>query len=101
MSDINKKPGQIKARNIKNEALLPNVLQTDPNKKMLGATLNAMTSKGQMLPFKETHGHRTAPAPADSFFKQESDQVRRESMGNTAIIANDDSGKLFIKSILS
>lgn len=97
MSDINKKPGQIKARKIKNEALLPNVLQTDPNKKMLGATLNAMTSKGQMLPFKETHGHRTAPTPTNAFFKQESDQVRRESMSNTAIIANDDSGNFLSK----
>jgi hypothetical protein len=97
MSEINKKPGQTKARKIKNEALLPSILQTEPNKKMLGATLNAMTSKGQMLPFKETHGHRTAPSGADTFFKQESDPVRRESMANTAIIANDDSGNFLSK----
>jgi len=90
MSDLNKKPAQVKAVKIDNTKLLPSVLATEPNKKMLGSTLDVMTSKGQLLPFKETHGIRTAARTENNFFLEEADPVRREAMSNIAIIARSD-----------
>ena len=87
MSVLNKKPAQIKSRKIRNHDLLPAVLQTEPNKKMLDSTLDIMTSKGQLLPFKETYGTRTAAAGEETFFKQETDEVRREAMAGYAIVS--------------
>lgn len=97
MSDLNKKPAQVKAEKIDNTKLLPSVLATEPNKKMLGSTLDLMTSKGQLLPFKETHGTRTAPITEDSFFREEPDPVRREAMGNLALVAHTAQGEFSSK----
>lgn len=93
MSDLNKKPAQVNATRVDNTKLLPTVLATEPNKKMIESTLDLMTSKGQLLPFKETYGSRTATITEKSFFKEEIDPVRQESSSNMAIIANTSSGE--------
>lgn len=97
MSDLNKKPAQIKAKKIKNHQLLPGVLQTEPNKKMLDGTLDVMTSKGQLLPFKETYGNRVASAEPESFFKQEINEVRREAMAGYSIISKTEENEFISK----
>ena len=89
MSKQVKKPAEQTPVKISNIKLLPNGLATEPNKKMLDSTLDVMTSKGQMLPFKETYGIRTANNKVNEFFKVESDQVRRESQGNNMLVLND------------
>jgi len=94
---ISKKPAQLKPRKVKNHKLLPNVLQTEPNQKMLDSTLDVMTSKGQLLPFKEMYGTRTAPAQSDTFFKEETDQVRREAMAGMAIISKNSDSEFISK----
>jgi hypothetical protein len=53
---------------------------------MLDSTLDVMTSKGQMLPFKETYGTRQASNKIEEFFKVENNQVRRESQGNNMLV---------------
>jgi hypothetical protein len=97
MSKINKKPAQADSRTVKTSELLPQVFNTDPNKKMLGSTLDAMTSKGQLLPFTETHGIRNASAPVNSFFKQDTDPNRRESDSNIALISKNISDEFISK----
>jgi hypothetical protein len=93
MSKQVKKPAELTPAKISNVSLLPNGLATEPNKKMLDSTLDVMTSKGQMLPFKETFGVRTASNKVEEFFKVEADEVRRESQGNNMLVlrASDDS----------
>ena len=86
-SKLTKKPAQTDAQFVKTSGLLPQVFNTEPNQKMLGSTLDAMMSKGQLLPFKETHGIRNASAPSSSFFNTETDPVRRESDSNIALIS--------------
>lgn len=97
MSKINKKPAQADSRIVKTSELLPQVFNTEPNKKMLGSTLDAMTSKGQLLPFTETHGIRNASAPIGSFFKQDSDPNRRESDSNIALVSKNTSDEFTSK----
>lgn len=97
MSKINKKPAQADSKIIKNTDLLPQVFNTDPNKKMLAASLDAMTSKGQLLPFTETHGVRNASAPVNSFFKTEPDANRRESDSNIVLVSKTESGEFISK----
>lgn len=98
MSRQTKKPAEQIATQVKNVNLLPNVFATEPNKKMLDATLDVMTSKGQMLPFKETYGIRSASNKTDEFFVNETDEVRRESQANNMLVlkdsANDYLGKV-------
>ena len=89
MSRQSKKPNQQLAQKVSNYKLLPNVLATEPNKKMLDATLDVMTSKGQLLPFKETYGLRSASNRPEEFFKVESNEVRRESQANNMLVIND------------
>ena len=93
MSKQVKKPAELTPTKISNVNLLPVGLATEPNKKMLDSTLDVMTSKGQMLPFKETFGIRTASNKVEEFFKVEADEVRRESQGNNMLVlrASDDS----------
>jgi len=85
MSRKGKKPGEVVAQKVKNINLLPNILNTEPNQKMLDSTLDVMTSKGQILPFRETYGTRTATNRVEEFFKVETDQVRRESQANNML----------------
>ena len=89
MSKQVKKPAEQTSVKISNIQLLPSGLASLPNKKMLDSSLDVMTSKGQMLPFKETYGIRTASNKIEEFFKVESDQVRRESQGNNMLVLND------------
>ena len=89
MSEQVRKPSQATPRKVKNSELLPNVFATDPNKKMLDSTLDAMTSKGQLVPFKETFGLRSASNKTNEFFRVESDQVRRESQTNNMLVLKD------------
>jgi hypothetical protein len=89
MSKKTKKPAEQTATKVKNINLLPQVFATEPNKKMLDATLDVMSSKGQMLPFRETHGLRSASNKVEEFFVDEADEVRRESQANTALIFQD------------
>ena len=91
MSKQVKKPGELTPTKISNVALLPSELATEPNKKMLDSTLDVMTSKGQMLPFKETFGIKTASNKVEEFFKIETDEVRRESQGNNMLVLRDSS----------
>lgn len=93
MSDLNKKPAQIKAVRVDNSKLLPPVLATDPNKKMIESTLDVMTSKGQLLPFKETQGSRTTALTDNNFIKEELDPVRKESSSNIALITKSTAGE--------
>lgn len=97
MSKINKKPAQADSKLVKNTELLPQVFNTDPNKKMLAASLDAMTSKGQLLPFTETHGVRNASAPENSFFKAEPNANRRESDSNIALVSKTEAGEFISK----
>ena len=90
MSKVSKKPGEVEPRKIKNVELLPSIFATEPNKKMLDATLDLMTSKGQLLPFTETYGLRTASNKEEEFFKIENDEVRRESQANNMLVINDE-----------
>ena len=89
MSRKSKKPNQQLAQKVSNYKLLPNVLATEPNKKMLDSTLDVMTSKGQLLPFKETYGLRSASNRPEEFFKVESNEVRRESQANNMLVISD------------
>ncbi len=89
MSRQTKKPAEQIVTQVKNVDLLPNVFATEPNKKMLDATLDVMTSKGQMLPFKETYGIRSASNKTDEFFVSETDEVRRESQANNMLVMKD------------
>jgi hypothetical protein len=91
MSKQVKKPAELTPTKISNVNLLPSGLATEPNKKMLDSTLDVMTSKGQMLPFKETFGIRTASNKVEEFFKVELDEVRRESQGNNMLVLRDSS----------
>lgn len=87
---MSKKPNQQVDRKVSSSTLLPNVFRTEPNKKMLASTLDAVTSKGQLLSFNQTFGLRSASAPETSFFVKESDPVREESQTNLSYIINDD-----------
>jgi hypothetical protein len=89
MSRQTKKPNQQISQKVSNYKLLPNIFSTEPNKKMLDSTLDVMTSKGQMLPFKETYGLRSASNRPEEFFKVESDEVRRESQANNMLVISD------------
>jgi hypothetical protein len=89
MSRQTKKPNQQIAQKVSNYKLLPNVFTTEPNKKMLDSTLDVMTSKGQLLPFKETYGLRTASNRPEEFFKVESNEIRRESQANNMLVISD------------
>lgn len=89
MSRQTKKPAEQIPTQVKNVNLLPNVFATEPNKKMLDATLDVMTSKGQMLPFRETYGIRSASNKTEEFFVVESDEVRRESQANNMLVLKD------------
>jgi len=86
MSKQVKKPAELTPVKVSNVNLLPSGLATDPNKKMLDSTLDVMTSKGQILPFKETYGTRAASNKIEEFFKVESNQARRESQGNNMLV---------------
>ena len=89
MSKQTKKPAQSTAKKIKNINLLPQIFATEPNKKMLDSSLDLMTSKGQLLNFKETIGLRTATNGVSEFFKVEKDEVRRESQANNMLVMRD------------
>jgi hypothetical protein len=89
MSRQSKKPNQQLAQKVSNYKLLPNIFSTEPNKKMLDSTLDVMTSKGQLLPFKETYGLRSASNRPEEFFKVESNEVRRESQANNMLVIAD------------
>jgi hypothetical protein len=89
MSRQSKKPNQQLAQKVSNYKLLPNVLSTEPNKKMLDSTLDVMTSKGQLLPFKETYGLRSASNRPEEFLKVESNEIRRESQANNMLVISD------------
>ena len=73
MSKQTKKPAEVTAKKVKNINLLPQVFATEPNKKMLDSTLDLMTSKGQLLNFKETIGLRSATNGVNEFFTVEKD----------------------------
>lgn len=98
MSRQTKKPNQQLAQKVSNYKLLPNVLATEPNKKMLDSTLDVMTSKGQLLPFKETYGLRSASNRPEEFFKVESNEIRRESQANNMLVISDSSDNYLGKS---
>ena len=84
-----KKPAEQIPVKVKNVNLLPSVFATEPNKKMLDSTLDVMTSKGQLLPFKETYGLRNASNRIEEFFQVESTEVRRESQANNMLVLKD------------
>jgi hypothetical protein len=98
MSRQTKKPNQQLAQKVSNYKLLPNIFSTEPNKKMLDSTLDVMTSKGQMLPFKETYGLRTASNRPEEFFKVESNEIRRESQANNMLVISDSADNYLGKS---
>lgn len=98
MSRQTKKPNQQIAQKVSNYKLLPNVLATEPNKKMLDSTLDVMTSKGQLLPFKETYGLRSASNRPEEFFKVESNEIRRESQANNMLVISDSADNYLGKS---
>jgi len=98
MSRQSKKPNQQLAQKVSNYKLLPSVLSTEPNKKMLDSTLDVMTSKGQLLPFKETYGLRSASNRPEEFLKVESNEVRRESQANNMLVISDSSDTYLGKS---
>ena len=98
MSRQSKKPNQQLAQKVSNYKLLPSVFNTEPNKKMLGSSLDVMTSKGQLLPFKETYGLRTASNRIDEFFNVERNEVRRESQANNMLVMSDSSDNYLGKS---
>jgi hypothetical protein len=98
MSRKSKKPNQKLAQKVSNYKLLPNVFSTEPNKKMLDSTLDVMTSKGQLLPFKETYGLRSASNRLEEFFKVEDNSVRRESQANNMLVISDSSDNYLGKS---
>ena len=98
MSRQSKKPNQQLAQKVSNYKLLPNVLATEPNKKMLDSTLDVMTSKGQLLPFKETYGLRSASNRPEEFFKVEYNEIRRESQANNMLVISDSSDNYLGKS---
>jgi len=89
MSKQTKKPAEVTAKKVKNINLLPQVLATEPNRKMLDSSLDLMTSKGQLLNFKETIGLRSATNGVQEFFKVETDEVRRESQANNMLVMRD------------
>lgn len=89
MSRQTKKPAQQISTKVKNVKLLPSIFATEPNKKMLDSTLDVMTSKGQMLPFKQTHGLRSASNKIDEFFVNETNEVRRETQSNNMLVLLD------------
>lgn len=98
MSRQTKKPNQQLAQKVSNYKLLPNIFATEPNKKMLDSTLDVMTSKGQLLPFKETYGIRSASNRPEEFFKVESNEIRRESQANNMLVLSDSSDNYLGKS---
>ena len=89
MSKQSKKPAEVTAKKIKNVNLLPQIFATEPNKKMLDSSLDLMTSKGQLLNFKETLGLRSATNGVNEFFNVEKDEVRRESQANNMLVMRD------------
>ena len=89
---MSKKPNQAINQKVSTSTLLPSVFQTTPNKKMLSSTLDAMSSKGQILSFDQTFGLRTAAEPENSFFLKEADPVREESQTNTTFVLEDATG---------
>jgi hypothetical protein len=89
MSRQTKKPAEQIVAKVQNVNLLPSVFATEPNKKMLDSTLDVMTSKGQLLPFKETFGLRSASNKTNNFLVDESNQVRRESQANNMLVSRD------------
>ena len=89
MSRQTKKPAQQISTKVRNINLLPGIMATDPNKKMLDATLDVMTSKGQMLSFNETYGLRSATNKVNEFFVVENNEVRRESQSNNMLVYRD------------
>lgn len=89
MSRRVKKPAEVIPSKVKNVNLLPSVLKTEPNKKMLDSTLDVMTSKGQLLPFRETFGLRNSSNRIEEFFRVEANEVRRETQGNNMLVLND------------
>jgi hypothetical protein len=95
---MSKKPNQLTNQKVSTSTLLPSVFQTSPNKKMLSSTLDAMSSKGQVLLFDQTFGLRTAADAETSFFATEADPVREESQTNTAFVITDDTGNYTGKS---
>jgi len=98
MSKQTKKPAQATAKKIKNVNLLPQIFATEPNKKMLDSSLDLMTSKGQLLNFKETLGLRTATNGVTEFFKVEDNEVRRESQANNMLVMRDSADSYLGKS---
>ena len=90
MTDKNKKPNQVVEQKVSNSTLLPGVFNTVPNKKMLDSTLDLATSKGQLLPFKETYGLRNSSDAEGTFLVNENNPVRAESQTNSAFIMHDD-----------
>jgi hypothetical protein len=95
---MSKKPNQLTDQKVSTSTLLPSVFQTTPNKKMLSSTLDAMSSKGEILLFDQTFGLRTAAEPETSFFLKEADPVREESQTNTAFVVTDTAGNYTGKS---
>ena len=87
---IKKIPNQVVATSVNNSELLPAVFNTVPNKKMLASTLDAMTSKGQLLPFTHTFGVKSAAERPNSFPIREDDPARAESQTNSAFIVQTD-----------
>lgn len=98
MSKKTTKPAELAAKKVKNVNLLPQVFVTEPNKKMLDSSLDLMTSKGQLSNFKETIGLRSATNSINSFFKVESDEVRRESQANNMLVMRDSADSYLGKS---
>lgn len=92
MSRQGKKPAEQIATKVSNVNLLPDILKTEPNKKMLDSTLDVATSKGQLLPFQETYGTRLAPNRDSDFFAVEKDQVRRESQASNMLVLKNKEG---------
>jgi hypothetical protein len=84
-----RKPAEQTPVKVRNVELLPNIFATEPNKKMLDSTLDVMTSKGQLLPFKETYGLRNASNRIEEFFQVEQNEVRRESQANNMLVIKD------------
>ena len=85
-------PNQVEVNKVSNSSLLPEVIQTNPNKKMVGSTLDVATSKGQLLPFNETYGLKTSSESEGSFFVKETDPARAESQTNISFVTSDSTG---------
>jgi hypothetical protein len=95
---MSKTPNQRLPLKVNNTTLLPEIYQTAPVGKMINATLDLATSKGQLLNFNNTWGLRNANRPEESFFFNESDTVREESQTNLSFVVSDDVGNYIGKS---